>query len=293
MLSNIKKNFINIRLILFIILPTILAGCSYKITRSYELPENKILNQNCIPKIVFLKNVYGLDCKYKGSIKIDDGGLAINCSKEKVLEQLKKEACLLDANLIDIVDFVEPGYSTCYRCIADFYSIQYDDFTNKILANENRDTLKYNTRSKLKWEDLKITIPENSDIPYNIVSGIDLHSGLTFWSGKFKNFSIQSIIFLDVSGVKKSFINDTNLIHIQMLFDLAQIYSKKLENYLNTEIPRTGNQEKIFYHINEYKAKLAQEQHNYIYETDYGRNKELQKKWIEKINSYKKELNIE
>ena len=92
MLSNIKKNFINIRLILFIILPTILAGCSYKITRSYELPENKILNQNCIPKIVFLKNVYGLDCKYKGSIKIDDGGLAINCSKEKVLEQLKKEA---------------------------------------------------------------------------------------------------------------------------------------------------------------------------------------------------------
>jgi hypothetical protein len=271
-------------LILFTNLIIFLTGCSYKVTRYYNVPENKTNKLDCECKIVLKKDMYGINCKYKGRIKLDDSGVSINCTQKEAFEILKNEACILDANLINIVDFIEPGESSCYRCIADFYSIQYNELSNNILEKNNRDTLKYLTRSKLKWEDLKIIIPEDSLIPYKIYKNFEMYSDMDAWVGTYKNFRVKGVLYLDVSGVKRSFINDSNLNHIQLIFDLTQIYSRKLEQY--------GKRQKIQEIVNEFLNKLEQEAEKYSQETEYGKNIEEQNRWIKKVETYKKEFNI-
>lgn len=276
----------------FLISLLIQNGCTYTITRSYDLPTNKTVDPDLKPMIVFKKNLYGLNCIYKGSLKLEYGGAPGDIPKEKAFDELRNEARCLDANLINITNYVKMVESdVCYSCIADIYSVQYDAFSAIVLTSEHRDTLKYNTRSKLEWKDFKVFITEESIVPYRITENIIMNFDENLW-GTYKEFSSQAVLFLDASGVKKSFINDSNLLHIQMIFDLAQIYSKRLDGYVNNEMKKTSDPRKVRLVHDEYFERLIQEIRKYSIETEYGKNFEMQNRWAETIRVYKRELNI-
>ena len=107
--------------IIYLLFLLSLSACSLKITRlDYSAPVNK--NNNCQVKIVeYDTSVYKL--KPLGKSKIEDN-FTIKCSEYEVKDLLRKEACNLGANLINLTNIKPPDlWSTCYRTNADFYLI--------------------------------------------------------------------------------------------------------------------------------------------------------------------------
>ena len=80
--------------------------------------------------------------------------------------------------------------------------------------------------------------------------------------------------------------------HVQIIFDLTQIYSKKLEYFMNQEAAKTNNRQEVQMIMDEYSKKLGKEINQYKAETEYGQNMAMQIKWNEKVEAMKKELSI-
>jgi hypothetical protein len=83
--------------------------------------------------------------KKVGEIKLGDSGFSISCSEEQALGLLRKEACSLKANIVNIVEESRPDLlSSCYRCRAEFF-INTDD--NTTYQNDNQyNSANVNTR---------------------------------------------------------------------------------------------------------------------------------------------------
>ncbi|MDX9773702.1 MAG: hypothetical protein RBT02_09850 [Bacteroidales bacterium] len=68
--------------------------------------------------------------KKVGEIKLGESGFSITCSEEHALELLRKEACSVNATIINIVEESRPDLlSSCYRCRAEFYINTDDNIT--------------------------------------------------------------------------------------------------------------------------------------------------------------------
>jgi hypothetical protein len=283
------------RYTLLIILILFISSCSYRITRNYNNSNSNQTSSNCNPLILKKKNLYGLNAKYLGSIKLDDSGISINCSEKKAKETLNHEACSIKSNLINITEEVYPGYSSCYRCIADFYFVDFsDEITKEILEGNNRTILKYDSINKIVWSDFKLSLSDTSSVPYYFVSNIELESGgATFWTGAYKDFKAQGVFYGDVSKVKLSFVSDENLNHIEGLYYLTQIHAKRLEQFLNSDNPKTANRGRVQNLLDQYLNNLSNEQNRYMKETEFGQNNSAQQEWMDKINIELEQLEIE
>ena len=70
-----------------------------------------------------------------GEIKLDDNGFSASCSEAHAIEILKKEACAIQADIINIVEEYRADlWSSCYRCKAEFY--KYKDTKPKPTKEE-------------------------------------------------------------------------------------------------------------------------------------------------------------
>lgn len=127
-------------LLIFIFL---LSSCSHRIVRSGYSKVNSGYS-DCD---VIIKKQMNIPASLKkvGEIKLGDTGFSISCSEEHALELLRKEACSLKANIINIVEESRPDLlSSCYRCRAEFY-INTDD--NTTYQNDNQyNSANVNTR---------------------------------------------------------------------------------------------------------------------------------------------------
>lgn len=104
----------------FLILIFLLSGCSHRIVRSSYSKVNSE-NSNCV---VIIKKQMDIPASLKkvGELKLGDSGISISCSEKQALEVLRKEACSLNANIINIVEESRPDLlSSCYRCRVEFY----------------------------------------------------------------------------------------------------------------------------------------------------------------------------
>ena len=71
-----------------------------------------------------------------GEVKLGESGFSTSCSEERALEILKKEACSLNADIINIIEERRPDVmSSCYRCRAEFY--RYTDPELVIQSDES------------------------------------------------------------------------------------------------------------------------------------------------------------
>jgi len=279
--------------LLSILIFIFLTSCSYKITRTYQVPESYSVS-DCDPNIFVKLDLSGVNKKYLGTIKLDDSGFTSNCSKSRAFSFLKDEACKIGANVVIINEEALPNLgSSCYRCIADLYQIEMDDHIRQIMEYKFRVFIKYNDQQNLEWSDFKNILPATSIIPYVFNGNIELRSGgASFWDGALKDFEAQGKLYTDISSVKLSFKNDSNLKHLQGLFDINQIYSKKLENYLNNGIERTHIKGKIQIILDKFVQDMFEEQRKYMEETNYGQNDKEQTKWFEIIRKEKVALGI-
>jgi hypothetical protein len=239
----------------------------------------------CKPEIIKKKDLNGIPIQFKGSIRIAESGFSVNCSEEKIREKLKDEACSIDANLINITQEAFPNLmSTCYQCIADFYYVQFDSVTRKVLQMPDRYIVKYDERY-LEWSDFQNNLSDSVAVPYGIVTSIKIKDGdLSFWNGAVKRIEAEGIFYGDVSFAKPSFKTKTNLDHIRVLFDLTQIYAKRFEQHINNKSGTTNI--KKFQEVREkYVLEMLEEQRRYIDETNYGQNRGMQQKWINTVES--------
>lgn len=109
--------------LLYVILCFAVTGCSYKVTRAayVELPAT---SKTCDVKLV--KNYAFQDSAVTqlGKIGLHDSGITTTCSETDAIALLKKEACSLGADIVNITKEVRPDMgSSCYRCEAGFYKI--------------------------------------------------------------------------------------------------------------------------------------------------------------------------
>ena len=283
------------KLILYLSI-TLLISCSHKVTTNYQAPAYPMAASTCNPKIVKKKNLYGLNANYLGSIKLDEPITYMNrkvCSEAAAIEKLKSQACGLNANLINIISEIKPGEtippyhrSACYRCIANFYSIEWNEVNNTILTQANRKTTKYDDKKGITWNDVEIELPDSCSFPYEFISNIEIVSGkMSVWTGAYKEFKAQGVFYCDVSKVKKSFKTIQNEKQLELLFDLTQIYANRAEVDLNSRKPKIANKEKIQTIIDGYLTELETEKAKFNFETAYGNNKLALQNWESRIKS--------
>ena len=300
-MCHFKENQSFMRKFIFILSFTFMISCSHTITTNYQVPAYSKSDNSCNPEILKAKNLFGLYVTYLGTIKLDESFTAINrkvCSESAAIEKLKSQACALNANLINITSEIKPGetippyqMSPCYRCIADFYAIDYNEQVKSILAESNRKTIKFEETQLISWKDFDIELAESSSVPYEFMSNIELVSGkMSIWTGAFKEFKAQGVFYCDISKVKKTFATEQNKKQIELLFSLTQIYAKRVEKFLNTKKPKIAHKDKIQEIIDGYFAKLAIEKADFNMETEYGNNKIALKKWEDKINNELKQF---
>lgn len=97
-----------------------LSSCSHKIVRT-GYSQNKESFPNC--EVVIKRSMYLTENMEKvGEIKLGETGFSTTCNEARAIEILQKEACSLNADIINIIDEKRPdAMSTCYRCRAEFY----------------------------------------------------------------------------------------------------------------------------------------------------------------------------
>jgi len=96
------------------------ASCSHRIHRvDYE--RGPSADPNC--EVHINKYMAVTDSIEKiGEIKLGESGFSVSCSEAHALEILKKEACALQADVVNITEESRPDlWSSCYRCRAEFY----------------------------------------------------------------------------------------------------------------------------------------------------------------------------
>ncbi len=279
---------------LLIVFVLFISCSSYKITRTYVAPTADFSPENCDPMIVKQKDFFGLRVNYHGSITLDDDGNTGNCSENKAIEILRREACHLGANLINIVAEERPSIaSTCYRCTAEFLTVEKNEFFFELLANGRKIT-SFTELDIIDWSLFSNQLPDTVPHPYEIFSTIEaLPTGSSFWTGELKSFITEGFYYWDISKVRQSFMTEDNLEHIQMFIYLTPIYAKKLHVYLSTN--KSSIRTPALFHeiIKDHITQLYNTKIEYMDQTEYGQNRENQAMWTEKISNLLIEYEIE
>lgn len=103
-----------------VLLLLVFASCSHRIHRmGYEA--RPAIDGNC--EVHISKFMAANDSIEKiGEITLGESGFSVSCSEAHALELLKKEACALQADVVNITSENRPDlWSSCYRCTAEFY----------------------------------------------------------------------------------------------------------------------------------------------------------------------------
>lgn len=97
------------------------SSCTHRIVRNGYSHTNSN-NLNCPVVIKKHMEIPGT-LKKVGEIKLGESGFSVSCSESAALQILRKEACSLNASIINIIEENRPDLlSSCYRCRAEFYT---------------------------------------------------------------------------------------------------------------------------------------------------------------------------
>jgi hypothetical protein len=96
-------------------------SCSHRIVRTGYV--SKQITANDCPVSIVKNQTFSDSIAIKlGEIKLGETGFSTHCNEEDALVILRKEACSLEADIINISDETRSdAWSSCYRCKAVFY----------------------------------------------------------------------------------------------------------------------------------------------------------------------------
>ncbi len=129
----------------------LLNSCSHKVNRIGYSEKPLDLSTTC--DVVIQKNdsIIGKQYEKLGSIKLKDSGFSTSCNELDAIAILKKEACSIGGNLINIIEEKRPSFaSSCYQCTADIYRIHSDSLAVKVQESGEYDS--YETMDRVKQD---------------------------------------------------------------------------------------------------------------------------------------------
>jgi hypothetical protein len=157
--------------------------------------------------------------------------------------------------------------------------------SSQIIAQvqNSNDTIYWSPCYKLKWEDFKGKLDSASE--FDAISSITIDYNITQQTlGKIT--SVKVFCFFNKIKSKIKSYDSTLLNHEQVHFNIAELFTRKLRKEFQNKF-----QNKNALSLNEaesiYSAiKKDYDEMNILYdnETDYSKNKVLQKKWTQKIS---------
>lgn len=114
-------------LILLASILLMISGCNASITRKgYVLPEVQTNLLSC--KDIAIQNDAGYspdEVVSIGEIKASDTGISLYCSEEEILSIFRNDACVMGANIVNIIEETHPNFSsTCYRATAELLKVK-------------------------------------------------------------------------------------------------------------------------------------------------------------------------
>ena len=121
----------------------ILSSCSHRVNR-IGYSEKPLDSSSTCDVIIQKEQDIDESANQKiGSIKLKDSGFSTACDELDAIAILKKEACSIGGNMVNIVEESRPNFvSTCYQCTADIYEISNDSLAKKIIVINEYDSTK-------------------------------------------------------------------------------------------------------------------------------------------------------
>jgi hypothetical protein len=137
---------------LLLVLISNVLGCYSSITRSgYSTKDLKTNLSPCTDIIIKKNGSLSEDvATVVGKIKAGDTGFSFVCSEKYVLGIFRKDACGLEADIVNIIEETQPSFwrSTCYRAKADLLRCKDKNFLAQIKSDPQYTPELVNERSK-------------------------------------------------------------------------------------------------------------------------------------------------
>lgn len=207
-----------------------------------------------------------------GELKAVDNGLSVNCTYYENVQNLKKIAREMGANLIRITQQKNPDkWSTCHRLWAQAYKVKDPSLYET--------QIEWAADRKLTWNDFKgeqdlVEFPKALAVTN---SGFGYESGISmFKAGK---VFVQSVFNTQKSWVLPHGKTEYVLRHEQIHFDITEIYSRKLRKELADAKVTSNDSERAKSIFEKVFNELEGRQERYDSETAQGSEKETQEHW--------------
>ena len=123
---------------ILVVISICMISCSSAFSRSGYSLENKPVLQlsDCEFPIKFQAKFIEDEITELGMIKASDTGFSLDCNEAYVLDKFAQEACMLGADLINIIEETYPNFwSTGYRAEAEFLRFKDKNIAEKIISD--------------------------------------------------------------------------------------------------------------------------------------------------------------
>ena len=130
----------------------LMSGCSAGISRHGYSPTDHQAPANCRILVLGYIPFDAARMELLGSVDLYDTGLSLYCDEEYGIELMKKEACLVGADIVNITDEKFPDFwSTCYRAKANLIRLKNREEVALIEADPHYSRAKVRERSMETW----------------------------------------------------------------------------------------------------------------------------------------------
>jgi hypothetical protein len=265
--------------IIFILLLSILSfSCSpkLKMVGSEQLSLPPLSNTETVVVINELKTIESSNIDTRiGSFKITDGGLALDCSYERLLFMAKEKARSLGGNAVKITSHKVPdNWSTCHRIAFDIYKLnEIEAYQNELIWSENH---------PLQWSYFKAAPqvqPTSSFCGYVHAQFNDLAEDNQ------RKVIINPKFIFDCSYVQPLKKDENLLEYNQIKFDLLEVYARQMRKTFD-EAGIDTSKEWIKFAENLYSeiyTKYETDIFNLEMETNFGKNYSKLSGWKYKV----------
>ncbi|MBZ9650721.1 hypothetical protein [Psychroflexus montanilacus] len=263
----------------FVLLLSILSfSCSPKLKMigSEQQALSPLSNTETVVDINELKTIDPSNIAAKiGAFKITDGGLALDCTYERILFMAKEKARSLGGNAVKITDHKVPdNWSTCHRIEFDIYKL------NDIEAYQNE--LIWSEQHPLQWSYFKAAPkvePTSSFCGYIHAQFNDLAKDNQ------RKVIINPKLIFDCSYVQPLKKDENLLEYNQIKFDLLEVYAREMRKAFD-EAGITSSKEWIKFAESLYLeiyTKYETDIFNLEMETNFGKNYSKLNGWKYKV----------
>ena len=153
------------------------------------------------------------------------------------------------------------------------------------------DYLYWSDSRKLSWDDFK-GVPQGSSNDYSTEIYVSIPSSIEKTAVTPPTLASVCVFDKKRSWVNKNIANDTLLLYCQTIFDIHEVYARKLrKTFLETDFGLNDFKEKYQSMVDKNNSDLANRIEDFRRESFYGQNKVAVMQWEAKIKNELLELN--